>query len=135
MFGIFKAILGICETKPLGSGWEIRGDKLLANVEYLDETNSLGSTAYCMDSEPEKPVLIFKMGENEFTAFGSKCTHSGCKLDPILSETMLRYYSVNRDIFDLDGKNLTGPAKRAITRYETVFGTGSSESFCPPELA
>jgi hypothetical protein len=60
IFGIFKAVLGICETKLFGSDWEMRDDKLLVNIECLDVTNSLGGTAYCMDSEPENQSCFSK---------------------------------------------------------------------------
>jgi len=124
MFGFFKAILGICETKPLTSGWEVRNGGLVVNSEGLAGIDSLGGAAYLHGGGLEKPVLLIKMGEGDYLAFENKCTHGGRKLDPKADGSGLRCCSVNHSTYDLKGKNLTGPAKGPIARYDTAFENG-----------
>ncbi len=124
MFGFFRAILGICETRPLTSGWEVINGGVVVNSEGLAGIDSLGGAAYIQGIGLEKPVLIIKMGKGDYLAFENKCTHGGRKLDPKADGSGLRCCSVNHSTYDLEGKNLTGPAKSPVAKYDTAFENG-----------
>ena len=124
MFGFFKAILGICETKPLTFGWEVRNAGLVVNSEGLAGIDNLGGATYLQGNGLEKQLLLAKIGEGDYLAFENKCTHGGRKLNPKADHSGLRCCSVNHSTYDLEGNNLTGPAKGPATRYQTFFENG-----------
>jgi len=124
MFSVFKAILGICNTKPLGSGWDLKDGRLSVTSEGLAEMDRLGGAAYLQGGGLEKPVLLLKMGADDYLTFENKCTHGGRKIDLKPDHTGLRCCSVNHSTYDLEGKNLTGPARGPVIKYRIAFKDG-----------
>lgn len=117
---IFKSILGICDTKQAADNtWEAKDGKVTVDVASIPELNQAGGAAYLKGEGLEHPVLVFKVGNNEFYAYRSKCAHGGRKIDPIPGEKKLRCCSLGHSSYDYEGKVLSGPAKDNLVKYET----------------
>jgi len=118
MLGFFKALLGICETKPLDPAlWNLEGE--VANLHIIDKADELpkGGATYLNGRGLKKPVLIIRTHDDRYLAFTNRCSHANRKLDHLPDEHMLRCCSVNHSTFDYDGKRLSGPAKDPLTSH------------------
>lgn len=117
---IFKAILGICDTKPLDEGsWEAADGKATVSLEKAAPLADKGGAVYLKGKGLEKPVLVVRGDDNQLYAYQDRCTHGGRKIDPVPGQGKLKCCSVNHSTFDYSGKPLSGPAKHDIKRYET----------------
>ena len=76
MFGFFKAILGICETKPLTSGWEVRNGGLVVNSEGLAGIDSLGGAAYLHPWYVRASHLAADWPNSNYSNLGFRCADS-----------------------------------------------------------
>ena len=115
---IFKAVLGICDTKPLGGDlWSLEGNKARVKLSQMPEPLQKGSAVYLKGGGLSKPVLLLRTGDDRYLAFEDRCTHFGRKIDPIPGEEKLRCCSIFHSTYDLDGKNISGAAKRPLTSY------------------
>jgi menaquinol-cytochrome c reductase iron-sulfur subunit len=110
--------------KESGSGWVEAGDvtQLKPNVpeEFVFRRNRLDG--WKVTSE-KTTAWVIRQDDTQVVAFTPQCTHLGCAYS---------YDEKNREFlcpchtstFGLDGKVLTGPAPRALDRYETkIAGT------------
>ncbi|MEN8613702.1 Rieske (2Fe-2S) protein [Dehalogenimonas sp. THU2] len=122
---IFKAILGICDTKPLAeTAWESRDGQAIVDLKAATMLTAKGGAAYLKGKGLEKPVLVVRGQDNKLYAYQDRCTHGGRKIDPVANEGKLKCCSVNHSTFNYDGKPLSGPAKHDIKRYETTESSG-----------
>ncbi|HYP05024.1 MAG TPA: ubiquinol-cytochrome c reductase iron-sulfur subunit [Bryobacteraceae bacterium] len=112
------------KSKKNDSSWIEAGDitQLKAGVpeEFVFRRNRLDG--WKVTSE-KSTAWVIKKDENEIVAFTPQCTHLGCAYS---------YDEKNREFlcpchtstFGLDGKVLTGPAPRALDRYEVKVAGG-----------
>ena len=124
--GIFKRILGICETKPPeDSGcWKYSQGKV--EIELAREprlSNRDGAIRLEGKQLPEK-ILLLQGNDGKFYAFKNKCTHMGRRIDPLTGTASLRCCSVSKSTFDYTGKVISGPAKGPLLplKVETKKG-------------
>lgn len=62
------------------------------------------------------PCLLVRVSENEFVAFGQKCTHLSCPVIPRVPEGMF-YCPCHSGVFDLKtGFPIAGPPRRPLPR-------------------
>ena len=118
MLGFFKALLGICETKPLDPAlWNLEGE--VARLHIIDKADILpkGGATYLKGRDLSRPVLIIRTHDDRYLAFTDRCSHANRKLDHLPDERVLRCCSVNHSTFDYNGKRLSGPAKDPLTRH------------------
>lgn len=122
---IIKAIFGICETKPLsGDLWSLEGNKVQVKLSQMPEPLPKGGAVYLKGGTLSKPVLLLRTEDDRFLAFEDRCTHFGRKLDPVPGESELRCCSLFHSTYDLEGKNISGAAKRPLTRYVVEQSNG-----------
>lgn len=122
---IFKAMLGICETKPLGGDlWSLEGSKVQVKLSQMPEPLPKGGAVYLKGGGLSKPVLLLRTEDDRYLAFEDRCTHFGRKLDPVPGEAKLRCCSLFHSTYDLEGKNISGAAKMPITRYAVEQSDG-----------
>ena len=120
-----KAILGICETKPLAeTAWEAKDGQVSVDLEAATMLTTKGGAAYLKGKGLNKPVLVIRGDDNKLYAYENSCTHGHRKIDPIAGESKLRCCSVNHSTFNYDGKPLSGPAKHDIKRFEAKEAGG-----------
>lgn len=122
---IFKAVLGICETKPLGSNlWSLEGSKVQVKLSQMPEPLPKGGAVYLKGGGLSKPVLLLRTEDDRYLAFEDRCTHFGRKIDPVPGEAKLRCCSLFHSTYDLEGKNISGAAKMPITSYAVEQSDG-----------
>jgi nitrite reductase/ring-hydroxylating ferredoxin subunit len=118
MLGFFKALCGICETKPLNSDlWELEGNKVRVKLNQMPEPLDKGAATYIKDSALECPMLILRTEDDTYLAFANRCTHGNRKLDPVKGQQILRCCSVGHSTFNYKGEKLNGPATGNLTMY------------------
>ena len=122
----FKALLGICTTKPLSPDlWNLEDGKIRVKLSEVPQLSNKGDAVYLKGAGLEKPVLIVRTEDDDYLAFANRCTHGGRKLDPVPGERILRCCSVGHSTFDYDGNRLGGPAKDALTGYAVELSDGN----------
>lgn len=115
----FKALLGICETKPLDdAAWRTDNGTAVVELKSATALAENGGAAYLKGKGLARPVLVIRGDDGKLYAYQDRCTHGGRKIDPLPGEGKLRCCSVNHSTFDYDGKPLSGPAKHNIERYD-----------------
>jgi nitrite reductase/ring-hydroxylating ferredoxin subunit len=116
----FKALLGICDTKPLADdAWRADKGNAVVNLKAATTLTEKGGAAYLKGRGLARPVLVIRGDDGQLYAYQDRCTHGGRKIDPLPGEGKLKCCSVNHSTFDYDGKPLSGPAKHNIERYDT----------------
>ena len=119
----FKALMGICETKPLGPDlWSLEGGK--AVVQKPDSIPK-GGAAYLQGKGLQQPLLIVHTDDDRYLSFTNVCPHGKRKIDPVAGGGKLRCCSVNHSKFDYDGKPLSGPAKEPLKRHQVELNQGN----------
>lgn len=122
----FKAILGICETKPLSPDlWSVEGGKVIVKVGQKPDAIAKGGAAYLQGKGLKEPLLVVHTADDRYLVFTNRCTHAKRKIDPVAGEAKLRCCSVNHSVFDYDGKPLSGPAKDPLKRHEVQVTEGN----------
>lgn len=116
---IIKAVMGICETRPLNkSTWSVEGNKVRIKLNNMAEPLQKGQGVYLKGEGLAKPVLLLRTEDDVYLAYSNRCTHIGHrKLDPVPGEPKLRCCSVNHSTYDLEGKPISGPARKPLKRY------------------
>ena len=74
-------------------------------------------------SEKDRPIIIYRKGENEATAFSSKCTHKG-GLVGLPGIDGIAICGLHKAAYDTNGEVTKGPAKENLTKFETVIKDG-----------
>ncbi len=125
MIGFFKALLGICETKPLDSAmWSLDGETARLHVVEKADVLPKGGGVYLQGRGLKRPVLVIRTHDDSYLAFTNRCPHGNRKVDHVADQRVLRCCSVNHSTFDYDGKRLTGPAKEALKRHRVSVEGG-----------
>lgn len=115
--GLFKAVMGICETQPLNPDlWQLEGDKLRVKISQLPELCQRGSAIYMKGPGLKQPVLLLRTQDDQYYAFENR-SHRGKKLDPGVKEGTLRCCGVGHVVYDLQGQPITEPGKKPLARY------------------
>ena len=115
----FKALLGICETKPLAEiAWEKTNGQTSIDLKTAPQLASKGGAVYLKGKGLKKPILVVRGDDNNLYAYENRCTHFHRKIDPVPGEGKLKCCSVNHSTLNYDGKPLSGPAKHDIKRFE-----------------
>jgi nitrite reductase/ring-hydroxylating ferredoxin subunit len=129
LMDFFKAVAGICATKPLETDkWERDGAFIKVRVNAVPELQSLDGAVYLSGKGLPKPVLIVKKPEG-FLCVENRCTHMGRKLDP-MSDGSLRCCSVSHARFDQQGNKLSGPASGPVRVYPSDVQEGVLKIDC-----
>jgi cytochrome b6-f complex iron-sulfur subunit len=125
MLGFFKALLGICETKPLDPAmWSLDGETARLHIADKGDVLPKGGAVYLKGRGLKRPVLVIRTDDDHYLAFTNRCPHANRKLDHLPNQRALRCCSVNHSTFDYDGKRLTGPAKEALKRHPVSVDGG-----------
>jgi nitrite reductase/ring-hydroxylating ferredoxin subunit len=122
---IFKAILGICDTKPLGGNlWSLEENRVRVKLSQIPEPLVKGDTVYLKGVGLVKPILLLGTGDDQYLAFENRCPHAGRKIDPIPGEEKLRCCSIGHSEFDLEGNVIKGRAKDKLKQYAVEKSDG-----------
>jgi cytochrome b6-f complex iron-sulfur subunit len=118
LMGLFRAIMGICETPPLdGELWTPEGNRVTISLGEGTTRIPVGGAARLEGKGLVSPILIVRAGEDDYLAFENRCTHGRRRLDPVEEKEELRCCSVSHSRFDYQGNKLSGPAKGPLKKY------------------
>ena len=114
--GFFKALAGICETRPLDQAlWRVEGDQAVVLLAGASQYLPQGGAVRLEGPEVGKPVLLMRSADGDYRAYVNKCTHAGRRVDPAQDGRGLRCCSLSHSTFDLEGAKQSGPAKGNLT--------------------
>lgn len=118
--GIFKRILGICETKyPKDAGsWNYSEGKLEIDLKRAPELSEPGGTIRLEGNGLLERVLVFHGYDGQFHALKNKCTHMGRRLDLLDGTEQVRCCSVSKSTYDYAGQVISGRAKDAVKVFQ-----------------
>jgi len=120
IIGIFKALVGKCETKELAPGlWSLENGVVRVKLGEVTDLAVKGGAVYLQGKGLEIPILIVRTEDDRYFAFNNKCTHGGRKIDHVPGESRLRCCSIGHSTYDYDGNVIKGMAKGPIAKYET----------------
>jgi cytochrome b6-f complex iron-sulfur subunit len=71
-----------------------------------------------------RPGILLRTGENEYRAFAATCTHLDCIVQYRDDKRMI-WCACHNGLFDLSGRNVSGPPPRPLERYEVNVSGGS----------
>lgn len=63
-----------------------------------------------------KPVILIKSEDNKFIALSATCTHLDCIVQ-YKQDTKQIWCACHNGIYDLNGRNVSGPPPRALENY------------------
>ncbi len=64
-----------------------------------------------------EPVIVLRVGDDDYRAFSATCTHLDCIVDYRKDKRLIWCWCHN-GIYDLSGKNIGGPPPRPLTPFE-----------------
>ena len=118
--GIFKKILGICETrKPEDPGcWIVSSGRVEIDLKRAGELSKRGGAIRLEGKGLADRMLVIRDDTGRFHAYINKCTHMGRRIDPVPGSSDLRCCSVMGSRFGITGEVLSGPAKGDLKIFE-----------------
>jgi cytochrome b6-f complex iron-sulfur subunit len=63
-----------------------------------------------------KPVLLIRVNETEWRAFGATCTHLNCTVQ-YRSESQQIWCACHNGLYDLNGRVVSGPPPRPLDEF------------------
>jgi len=117
---IFQRIFGISATSnPQDPDcWTYSNGKLTVNLKKAPELEKPGGAIRLEGGDLPQRVLVIRGEDNKFHVFQNRCTHMGHRrLDPVPGTSTVQCCSVGKSTYDLEGKNIHGPAPDPINTY------------------
>ena len=114
---IFQRILGLPLTsKPVHPDcWQYSDGKLTIDLTKTPELKVKGGAIRLEGGNLPQRILLIVGDEGQYHAFHNRCTHLGHRrLDPVPETGTVQCCSVNKSTYDLNGKNIYGPAPNPI---------------------
>ncbi len=112
-------------------------------LEDTPELKKIGGMFHLEIEEIDKNLLVVRVEENKFVTVNIKCTHKGCdvaykgptvekeeekeddgKLKVTKESQPMFVCPCHSSTFDLTGAPVSGPAKKPLGNYETIFKDG-----------
>ena len=67
-----------------------------------------------------KPAILIRVSDGSFRALSARCTHLDCTVQ-FKEDTGQVWCACHNGIFDLEGRNVSGPPPRPLERFEVVI--------------
>jgi len=120
--GVGAPILEGCEIAETFGSTPTTDDGVKVDVSSLD-TDATGVITR-LNGPDGFPVIVVRQSATTYVALSSRCTHEGCAVNAPNNGIILCLCHGSE--FDLDGKNLAGPAPAPLTRYTTTFNAAEN---------
>lgn len=82
--------------------------------------NELSPNSYKMFRFGTKPGILIRQKDGTFRALSARCTHLDCTVQ-YREDTGQIWCACHNGIYDLEGRNVSGPPPRPLERYEVVI--------------
>ncbi len=98
-----------------GNIFAIDTEEITIVIDEKSKLNKVGGSDTVKTKAGNK-ILVIRTGETEFKAISAKCTHSGgpIKFDSKSNRVTCGWHD---SVFELDGTNVSGPAKSALSVF------------------
>ena len=97
-----------------------RGQPQMRRVASIDEVPVGTAVTFAYPGEHDDCVLV-RTGENQFVAYGRKCTHLSCAVRPLAAQGILQC-PCHEGSFDLSsGRPVAGPPRRPLARVHLAI--------------
>ena len=80
-------------------------------------TSDFPTNSYKIIKFGRKPVILIKTEDNQYKALSASCTHLDCIVQ-YKSDTKQIWCACHNGIYDLNGRNVSGPPPRPLEEYE-----------------
>lgn len=117
---LFQRILGLSATsKPANPGcWQFSAGKLTVDLTKAPELKTNGGAIRLEGGSLPMRILVIRGDDGKYHAFHNRCTHIGHRrLDPVPGTGTVQCCSVGKSTYDMNGKNLYGPAPQPIREF------------------
>ncbi len=80
-------------------------------------SNDFPSNSFKIIKFGRSPVILIKTADNQYKALSASCTHLGCIVQ-YKSDTKQIWCACHNGIYDLNGRNISGPPPRPLEEYD-----------------
>ncbi|MFA3783969.1 ubiquinol-cytochrome c reductase iron-sulfur subunit [Melioribacteraceae bacterium 4301-Me] len=87
------------------------------NSVKVGSASDFPNNSYKIVKFGRKPVILIKTVEGDFKALSATCTHLECIVQ-YKSDTHQIWCACHNGIYDLNGRNVSGPPPRPLTPYD-----------------
>lgn len=105
------------------------GEEGRAPVKDISPAQVAAAGSGASGSYGQRGCIVFRTEEGELRALDSKCTHAGCNVSFERDRITCHCHG---GIYDLDGRNVSGPPPRPLTRLQ-AFEEGGVIYVAPVE--
>ncbi|MCL4549257.1 MAG: Rieske (2Fe-2S) protein [Bacteroidetes bacterium] len=86
------------------------------NSVKAGSTSDFAANSYKIIKFGRKPVILIKTQDNQYKALSASCTHLDCIVQ-YKSDTKQIWCACHNGIYDLNGRNISGPPPRPLEQY------------------
>ncbi len=87
------------------------------NSVKAGSTSDFAANSYKIVKFGRKPVILIKTVDNQYKALSASCTHLDCIVQ-YKSDTKQIWCACHNGIYDLNGRNISGPPPRPLEQYD-----------------
>lgn len=87
------------------------------NSVKAGSTSDFAANSYKIIKFGRKPVILIKTVDNQYKALSASCTHLDCIVQ-YKSDTKQIWCACHNGIYDLNGRNISGPPPRPLEQYD-----------------
>jgi len=95
----------------------IKKETIVESIQ-VGQAGDLPSNAAKLVRFNKKPIIVVHTEKGQFKAFSATCTHLGCIVE-YRGEVKQFHCNCHGSIFDIDGKNVKGPAQAPLEPIKT----------------
>jgi Rieske Fe-S protein len=109
--------------------FEIKPDRVVVNVSQVSVLQKVGGSAKIVHPKLSERIIIVHPSDARYLALSGLCTHRGRPVMYHHQSRELRCINFGHSRFGMDGVPKTGPAKRPLKVYRTLYLGGKLEVF------
>jgi cytochrome b6-f complex iron-sulfur subunit len=120
--GTIPTLFSSCNSSPTASSNPVATEVIISNYPSLLNNNGYVKISISGRNN-NKPIIIIRKTETEFTVLSAVCTHQGCTVnDPNISGKSITC-PCHGSKFNLTGGVMSGPANGALTSFASTFNS------------
>lgn len=97
------------------------GAVVVIDLDKVVELGKVGGSAKIVDARLYAPLIIAKVGEEEYVVASIRCPYCGSELEYYHDRGQFICCGAGSSAFDLDGNRVGGPAKKPIRIYRAYL--------------
>jgi len=120
-----STITKIGNTPQITSGaYSIEEASVKLALDKVPQLANIGGSGKIIDPALPDSLIIARTGEAQYIATSIKCTHRGVEIEYHHDSGHFKCASLGGSKFELDGTNISGPAKEPLKAYPTSLEEG-----------